>query len=1059
MGSCFIDTERVAAQGLYRSGIEALLEGRLDEAESSLVTALGHLGRSPRDVRADRALVEDGLGLCLMYTEDFAGALQHAQAAVRLYRELMPPENSRRAHAELQLADVLRRLGRPAESVDLYRGYIAAMTAIGDTRGMATGQNKLGLSLDDLGQPQDAIVHYENALRILNQGAGDQAGQVVPVMTNLATALGAMGQHAEAYRLHTEARTRMAAAFGETSPYVATIDHNRASSLERLGRLEEAAALYRASLAVYDLSSGYRARAAATRSWLSIVLAQLGDYAEGESECRRAHQDLVGFYGETHPAVATSWNHRGWLAQYGNRDTEALEAYERFTAILRASLPEGHPDIAVGVNNVGTAYARLGRQAEALAAYREGVRLELAARGETWPRLSVGYNNVGTALFAMGDRESALLFLQKALAHRLASSGDRHPHVAQLWMSIAGVHLVAGDTPSWIAAIEHAVEASRRGEAPWDGTAAALRSDPGTLVRLSYLAWARAADGRQDTVTRLRLAVNIFDTALELMKRLRAGVSGSSREIHERQQTDMFVWALKLRSELAALDPTSNPRGAVANAELVSAWSFLEQIAAHRAGGLLDAPPDLVASLKALEARGAALRQSEQSPQTIREAQQIEDEAERVLGRLRREAPRYAALNHPRPATAEDVQAILEPNEVALTFVKGRYGAFAVAVSKDSCVLVDLGDPVSVESAIRSARVELTSAAARTRGAAMRRAASRASRSARMRSTRRSATRGASAAAAETTTRSAGDVDPLRELDRLLLGSLEPFLRGKRLIIVPGSSFEGVAFGALRTPGGRWRIDEHEIVYAPSLAVFTLLRTLGRDHESRGGARTFLALGDPAYQGRPDPSASRSIQRYGAERGQWGALPASGAEVRAIAALFPADSRLVLTGPAATEARLTAESWTRVPYLHFACHGALEEGPGREPALVFSLSGNQAPADGFLTLSEVAAERIEAELVVLSACNSGRSGSQRPPTGISSLSRAFLLAGAENVVVSLWPVSDEATARLMVEFYKRMRREGMGPPAALRAASIALRDRLGLSAPALWAPFIVLGSV
>jgi CHAT domain-containing protein len=285
-------------------------------------------------------------------------------------------------------------------------------------------------------------------------------------------------------------------------------------------------------------------------------------------------------------------------------------------------------------------------------------------------------------------------------------------------------------------------------------------------------------------------------------------------------------------------------------------------------------------------------------------------------------------------------------------------------------------------------------------------------------------------------------------------------VKGRRLIIVPGAALEGIAFGALRTPEGRWRIDDHEIIMAPSLAVFALLRagrgTGAETPTARVRDDRLLALGDPAYVGRPDSNASRSIQRYGAERGKWGPLPASGAEVRVISTFFPPDSRLILTGSNAAEGRLESESWARYGYLHFACHGALEEGPGHEPALVLSLSGNTPPMDGFLTLSEVARERIDARLVVLSACNSGRSGSQRPPTGVSSLSRAFLLAGADAVVVSLWPVGDEAAARLMVEFYRLIRRKGATPASALRSAAIALRDRSRMAAPVQWAPFVIL---
>lgn len=1055
MGSCFIDTERVAAQRAYRAGMLALGDARYDEAVTELASALPSLARSPRDVRADRAAVEDALTFALVMTERYAEALDHGLEAVRLHREIHLASSPERAAAERLLGDVLRRLGRPAEAMAFYRAYHAFAVARGETEAIAAGFNKIGLSLDDLGRYPEAIASYESALAALGPGDAATPGQVIPIQANLASVYSRMGRPEEAYRLHTAARDRLVAAFGETSPLVATIEHNRAVCLDRLGRLEEAVDRYRASLAIAGLHPRQRASAAATRSWLGVALAQLGDYEAGESECRRAHAELTAIHGETHPAVATSWNHLAWLAQYFSRHDEALNAYMRFLAITRTVMPADHPDLAVAINNVGSAYGYLGRSAEARAAYEEAIRIERVAHGESYPGLAIGYQNLAELHMRDGERESALILYRRALTHRLASSGDRHPQVSSLWMAIANCHLQVSDTPAWVEAIERAVAATRRGEAPWDGSASSLRSEPSSLVNLSYLAWARHADGRRDTRTRYREAVAIFDTAAALMTRLRVRLSGGSRERTDRGVAEMFTWSLALCRDLAAIDPGADRSAAVRNIEMVSAWSLLEQIATSRAEGLLDADPALVREHQALERRLETLRLTEQTAGVLAEARGLEAEADRVRERIRREAPRYAALHMPRPATVEDVTSALRGDEVAVSFVKGRYGAFAVAVTRESMVLVDLGDPVELETALQSARAAMVAVEATTRG----RRSIRAGAPRGIRTSSPASRGGAPVAVARSAADSAANVDPLRELDRRLLAPLDPVIRGKRIILVPGPAFEGIAFGALKTAAGRWRLDEHEIVYAPSLAVFALLRDLAKHREPAVAGRPLLALGDPVYRGRPDPAAARAMTRYGSERGTWGALPASGAEVRAIANLFPPDSRLVLTGRAAVEARLDVESWTRVPYLHFACHGALEEGPGREPALVLALTGNEAPYDGFLTLSEIAARRIEAELVVLSACNSGRSAASRPPSGVSSLSRAFLLAGARNVVVSLWPVSDQATARLMVEFYKRMRREGLEPSSALRAASIALRDDLGMSSPAHWAPFIVQGAL
>jgi CHAT domain-containing protein/tetratricopeptide (TPR) repeat protein len=185
-------------------------------------------------------------------------------------------------------------------------------------------------------------------------------------------------------------------------------------------------------------------------------------------------------------------------------------------------------------------------------------------------------------------------------------------------------------------------------------------------------------------------------------------------------------------------------------------------------------------------------------------------------------------------------------------------------------------------------------------------------------------------------------------------------------------------------------------------------------------------------------------------------LPDTATEVRNIAALFPADASntVVRTGVDARKRDLLETDLGRFRFVHFATHGFFPVEPGiREPALILSYDGKDEERM-MLTLSEVIHLRLHAEMVVLSACNTG-SGKVTRAEGVSSLGSAFLAAGASSVTMSLWKVSDKSTAILMEEFYRNLLR-GMPKNAALAVARSAVFSK-GYRNPFFWAPFVLTG--
>jgi CHAT domain-containing protein len=270
----------------------------------------------------------------------------------------------------------------------------------------------------------------------------------------------------------------------------------------------------------------------------------------------------------------------------------------------------------------------------------------------------------------------------------------------------------------------------------------------------------------------------------------------------------------------------------------------------------------------------------------------------------------------------------------------------------------------------------------------------------------------------------------------MVLGPLEGALRGKkRIVIVPDGRLHYLPFEVL--PGV---LAKYRVSYAPSAAALAALEKRGRARTAP--ERTLLAVADPVLTGA-----------VGAERGfAFTQLPNARAEATAIRGMFGGARALV--GAEAGEGAVKGADLGAYRYVHFATHGYFDEVvPGRSGLVL----GQGRDEDGFLQAREIIGMKLNADVVTLSACQSGL-GKLLDGEGVVGLSRAFLYAGAQGMVVSLWNVNDAATAELMKTFYAGMR-AGLGGAEALRRAKVSMAQggNRAWRHPYFWAPFVFVG--
>jgi CHAT domain-containing protein len=310
-------------------------------------------------------------------------------------------------------------------------------------------------------------------------------------------------------------------------------------------------------------------------------------------------------------------------------------------------------------------------------------------------------------------------------------------------------------------------------------------------------------------------------------------------------------------------------------------------------------------------------------------------------------------------------------------------------------------------------------------------------------------------------------------LYKTLFAPAVQFLVGvKHVTLVADGPLQSLPFGMLlsaATPTDKdaaWLIRQHAFSNLPAV---TSLRALRRFGKSNAATQPFMGFGDPILKGTPEQARGTSVAKMFArgaladtrEVQQMGRLPETADELLAIAKTLKAGKQNVVLGEAATEQQVKQTNLLPFRVLAFATHG-LMAGDFKglaEPALVLTPPSTPSEQDdGLLTASEVAALRLNADWVVLSACNTAAHDGTPGADGFSGLTKAFFYAGSQTLVVSHWAVASVATVSLTTRMFTEAEK-GIERAEALRRAMLAMinHSNAALHHPALWAPFVVVG--
>ncbi|HEY9637376.1 MAG TPA: CHAT domain-containing protein, partial [Coleofasciculaceae cyanobacterium] len=292
----------------------------------------------------------------------------------------------------------------------------------------------------------------------------------------------------------------------------------------------------------------------------------------------------------------------------------------------------------------------------------------------------------------------------------------------------------------------------------------------------------------------------------------------------------------------------------------------------------------------------------------------------------------------------------------------------------------------------------------------------------------------------------ANQTEQLQQLHKLLIEPIAQFLPtnpSDRVIFIPQNQLFLVPFPALKDTSGKYLIEKHTILTAPAIQVLELTRKqrqrVGATHRSHLQGKDALIVGNPTMPSNLTTPTGEPIQLS--------PLPNAEQEALAIANLLKTKA---LTGNQATKTSIE-QQMKQARVIHLATHGLLDDfkGQGVPGAIALAPFSNN---NGLLTSSEILDMKLNAELVVLSACDTGRG--DITGDGVIGLSRSLISAGVPSVIVSLWSVPDAPTASLMTQFYQNLQHNPDKAQALRNAMLTTMKQHPN---PKNWAAFTLIG--
>jgi CHAT domain-containing protein/Tfp pilus assembly protein PilF len=882
-----------------------------------------------------------------------------------------------------------------------------------------------------LGEQNKALEYWNQALQLVRT-LGDKREEAT-TLNNIAIVLGDTGEPARA----VESYLGVIALWRQVGDRYAEarVQNNLGLAYNAQGEPRKALEYLNQSLAVWQQVGNVR-QSAATIQNICGVYEVLGDMQQALTGYEKALNSFSML--KDSPKQAGVLNSIGFIYDLLGETSKALNYYDQSLKLWH--LVGDRQREAITLTNIGIAHAKLGSGDKALEQYNSALKIQREVGDRRWEAFTL--EKLGDLYASQSELQKASASYEQALQLRKAL-GDR-------WGE-ANVLNSTGIVQTKLTAPDKAFEFHKQALNLYE----AIGDKRGQARAIYGIARAERDRGNLDEARKQ------IELAIAKVEAARSDVSSQNlRTTYLATVENYYEFYIDLLMRFHKARPAEGFDGlALALSERARARSLLDRLVESHVEiqqgvdqALLEKQRLLAEQLNAKAQRRVQLFSKKGGDAQLtalnNELNDLESQYDQVQAAIRKASPQYAALTQPQPLGLKEIQKQLDTGTVLLEYSLGDERSYVWVVTQDSLRTLELPKRGEIEPVAKRLYQTLTA---------------------------RSVVKRLETPAQRQRRISAADVEMSEvnaELSRMILLPIADELGTTRVVVVASGALQYVPFAALSVRG-RPLILDHVVVNLPSASALAVQRTglAGR----KLAPRAVAVIADPVFSAadprmksavaavakQPSSTAETRIIEHVADKSTGGLnirrLPFTRQEAEQILSVAPRGGNLKALDFKADRAIATGGELSNYRYVHFATHGYVDSERADYSAVVLSMVNEAGePKDGFLRVHDIYNLKLPAELVVLSACETGL-GREYKGEGLVGLTQGFMYAGARRVTVSLWNVNDQATADLMARFYRGMLREKKSPADALRTAQIEMMRLTKWRSPYFWAPFVMQG--
>jgi len=941
------------------------------------------------------------------------------------------------------IAQVLLQLGQEDKAIDAFKQSLQLARQIFSAEDLRISNILLSLAKVHINRLQVEI--SEAYLSEIEQNLDGRTGQPVELMRGrLLQAKGllvfrqAKTRHAaELYRQALKQREQtLGAEHIETAQTISSL----AGAVKGLHEFSEADELYRRAFAIYEKALGYDHPFIAT---LLNNMGQLyyleGRYQESEKVLLRAIAIKKQQLGEEHPLLADSYNHLGYLYFLLERDQLALDFFSKAIKIWSSPLFLRPRYIASAEIWVAVIHHRQGHSEKALQELQQVlVKLEDIYGKQTVSTTQV-YHEMAKILKTLGKNKQA----EQAYIQGLERAGafGQSDRLGQILMH-SDLAVLYASNDDYVKALNQARE-----------------SIEGLKLRVMRHSGLRAHGLNTELKSLRRVVINHIDILYEIMQKTKGCTPSMFDFSDECPDYQALLDESFSSAQIAKATSTARALSQVSQRFSINQGDLAEKVRQRQ--DLIDNWQEIDNLLSSVIFSSAKKRDFESEQKLVQRSHKLKQQIQQLDEEIKNTHPGYLDLIQSPPLTIQQVQTNLLDKQALIVYLIGKKKSYLWVVTKEEAAIYPLDiNEQQIDESVRQLRHVLDPT--NLEGSY---------------------------------TIPAIPVDKAYHLYQQILAPAEKILQSiKHLIIVSDKALQSLPLsvlvtkkvqGKIKTPEGHlkvdWLINSKAISSLPAVSSLKVLRKA--ELQKSKVESPFLGIGDPALAKSEEyftlrnkgknaiPNLLRSI--VGASRSivavdvlsRMAELPETADELKQVSDILGGSKQDLYLRDKATETIVKSLPLNKYNVVHFATHGLMAgDFQGLfEPALVMTLSPNVLDFDdnGLLTTSEITQLNFNANMVVLSACNTAANDGSPGAEGLSGLARAFFYAGGRALFVSNWAVASDATVDITIGMFRHKKTQAsIGMAEAHRLSILDLmkdKERPHFAHPMFWAPFVIVG--